>query len=120
MVFSDNLNDNTADLKIVARMTNLDREDLTAFTADNFLLVPEPSALSLLLGAGIAGGKLHAAAAGADGAHQRLRRLRSYRPRRRLRLRKTSASKMPMPRNSSAAGASSTLMMIGSHRKVWT
>jgi hypothetical protein len=37
-------------------MTNLDREDLADFTADNFLLVPEPSALSLLLGAGLVAG----------------------------------------------------------------
>jgi hypothetical protein len=56
LVFSANLNDATADLKIVARMTNLDREDLADFTADNFLLVPEPSALSLLLGAGLVAG----------------------------------------------------------------
>jgi hypothetical protein len=56
LVFSTNLNDNTADLKVLARMTNLGPESLPDFTAANFALVPEPSMPSLLLGAGLAAG----------------------------------------------------------------
>ena len=51
LVFSTNLDDNTADLKIIARLTNLTgaagREALADFTAANFATVPEPSTLLL-------------------------------------------------------------------------
>lgn len=56
LVYSTNLDDSTADLKILFRMTNLvgdaGREALAGFTADNFTLLPEPrsGALALLLG----------------------------------------------------------------------
>jgi len=54
LVFSTDLDDNTADLKILFRMTNLvDQPDaLATFTESNFALVPEPSTL-LLLAAGV-------------------------------------------------------------------
>lgn len=56
LVFSTNLNDNTADLKIIARMTNLTgdagRTALANFTEDNFR-VPEP-ATTLLMMSGLA------------------------------------------------------------------
>jgi hypothetical protein len=49
LVFSTDLNDNTADLKIIARMTNLNAASLASFTAQNFAVaVPEPSAIFLL------------------------------------------------------------------------
>jgi hypothetical protein len=53
LVFSTDLSDNTADLRVLARMTNLSgqagRDLLPTFTAANFALVPEPSTLSLVL-----------------------------------------------------------------------
>jgi hypothetical protein len=46
LVFSTDLNDNTADLKVLFRMTNLTGLDglnqMQTFTASNFALVPEP------------------------------------------------------------------------------
>jgi hypothetical protein len=59
LVFSTDLNDNTADLKILARMVNLNgqagRDALAGFEADNFAIAtPEPSTLSLL-GIGVIG-----------------------------------------------------------------
>ncbi len=52
LVYSTDLNDNTADLKILARITNLTgqggRDALPGFTAGNFAMVPEPSSLSLM------------------------------------------------------------------------
>lgn len=54
LVFSTNLGDNTADLKIVARMTNFlgDPAGMSRFTETNFSATPEPSSL-LLVAAGI-------------------------------------------------------------------
>jgi hypothetical protein len=60
LVYSTNLNENTADLKILARMTNLSgpagREALASFTAANFQVVatpvPEPATLTLLASVG--------------------------------------------------------------------
>ena len=45
LVYSPDLSDNTADLKILARMTNLagQSDALATFTAANFSIVPEPS-----------------------------------------------------------------------------
>lgn len=55
LVFSTDLSDNTADLKVLARMTNLagqpGRDALPTFTEANFEIVPEPSSL-LMMGAG--------------------------------------------------------------------
>jgi hypothetical protein len=58
LVFSTDLNDNTADLKIIARMVNLNgqpgRDAMSTFTASNFQVsnVPEPaSPLTLLIAA---------------------------------------------------------------------
>lgn len=55
LVFSTDLSDNTADLKVLARMTNLagqpGRDALPTFTEANFAIVPEPSSL-LMMGAG--------------------------------------------------------------------
>ena len=52
LVFSTDLNDNTSDLKIIARLTNLPgqagRDAMATFTAGNFV-VPEPSSWALLL-----------------------------------------------------------------------
>lgn len=52
LVFSTDLNDNTSDLKILARFTNLTgavgQAALDDFTAQNFSQVPEPSSLLLL------------------------------------------------------------------------
>ena len=58
LVFSPDLNDNTSDLKILARLTNLTgqagRDAFPQLTSANFALtpVPEPSSLSLLIAAG--------------------------------------------------------------------
>jgi hypothetical protein len=62
LVFSTDLNDNSADLKVLARMSNLTgdtgRDAMQTFTASNFTFttesaaVPEPSTL-LLLGTGL-------------------------------------------------------------------
>lgn len=48
LVYSTNLSDNTADLKILARMTNLQIGALPEFTESNFAMVPEPTTLALL------------------------------------------------------------------------
>jgi len=57
LVYSTDLNDNTADLKILARMTNLagqtGRDALPTFTESNFAMItptaiPEPSTLALM------------------------------------------------------------------------
>jgi hypothetical protein len=53
LVYSTNLDDETADLKILARMTNLNAQSMTAFEADNFA-VPEPATLLLFGLAGLA------------------------------------------------------------------
>jgi hypothetical protein len=53
LVFSTNLGDNTADLKILARMTNFagQPEVLSAFGPGNFTATPEPSTVAMV-GAG--------------------------------------------------------------------
>lgn len=52
LVYSTDLNDNTSDLKILARMTNLSgqagRDAFTSFAAANFAETPEPSSLALM------------------------------------------------------------------------
>lgn len=61
LVFSADLDDANADLKVLARMTNLSgqigRDAIPTFTAANFQIttVPEPATLSLMAVAGIAG-----------------------------------------------------------------
>jgi hypothetical protein len=57
LVFSTDLSDNTADLKVLFRMTNLSGQPdaLPTFTASNFAAVPEPSTLMLLAAAGMLG-----------------------------------------------------------------
>jgi hypothetical protein len=57
LVYSTNLNDNTADLKILARMTNLTGQSgaLTSFAASNFTAVPEPSSFLPLAALGMLG-----------------------------------------------------------------
>ena len=57
LVFSTDLNDNTADLKVLFRMTNLSGQPdaLPAFSASNFAFVPEPPTLMLLAAAGMLG-----------------------------------------------------------------
>jgi hypothetical protein len=54
LVFSTDLDDNTADLKILFRMTNFAGQPgaLPTFTASNFAFVPEPSTLLLITAAG--------------------------------------------------------------------
>lgn len=54
LVFSTNLSDNTADLKILARMTNLAGQSnlLPTFASSNFAMIPEPSSFLLLTVAG--------------------------------------------------------------------
>jgi hypothetical protein len=56
LVFSTDLDDNTADLKILFRMTNLlgqpGRDAVPTFTASNFAFIPEPSTLLLITAAG--------------------------------------------------------------------
>jgi hypothetical protein len=57
LVYSTDLNDNTADLKVLARMTNLSgqpgRDALPTFSESNFQIVPVPEPSSLLMmGAG--------------------------------------------------------------------
>ena len=61
LVFSTDLSDNTSDLRVLARLTNLSgqtgRDALAQFTPANFAItqVPEPSSVSLLmLGGGLA------------------------------------------------------------------
>ena len=60
LVFSTDLSDPIADLKILARMTNLagNPAALATFTAQNFVItqVPEPGSLALLTLAGAVGG----------------------------------------------------------------
>lgn len=53
LVYSTNLNDNNADLKVIARMTNLDEDQLPDFTAANFTDVPEPSGTLVMMAAGM-------------------------------------------------------------------
>ncbi|MPZ43142.1 MAG: PEPxxWA-CTERM sorting domain-containing protein [Betaproteobacteria bacterium] len=58
LVFSPDLSDDTADLRILARMANLigQPDSLAAFSQTNFALVPEPSEWALLLaGLGLVG-----------------------------------------------------------------
>ncbi|MGH9629986.1 MAG: PEP-CTERM sorting domain-containing protein [Bryobacteraceae bacterium] len=59
LVYSTDLGDETADLKILARMTNLGgqagRDAVPTFTEANFTFVPEPSSLFLMSAAGVFG-----------------------------------------------------------------
>ncbi|MEZ5398498.1 MAG: PEP-CTERM sorting domain-containing protein [Bryobacteraceae bacterium] len=52
LVYSTDLNDNTSDLKIIARLTNLSgqpgRDAFPTFTASNFTTVPEPATFGLV------------------------------------------------------------------------
>jgi len=61
LVYSTDLNDNTADLKILARMTNLTGQPgaLTSFTAADFTAVPEPSSFLPLAALGVLGAYGH-------------------------------------------------------------
>jgi hypothetical protein len=63
LVFSTDLSDNSADLKVLARMLNLTgqsgRDAVPTFTAANFAIttaVPEPSSFWAILAVSIAGG----------------------------------------------------------------
>src|SRR5688572_8113670 len=68
LVYSTDLSDNTADLKILARLTNLTgdtgRAAMPTFTEENFALaptaIPEPATLSLMTLAGILSGTRYA------------------------------------------------------------
>jgi hypothetical protein len=55
LVYSTDLSDNTADLKILARMTNLTGQSgaLPSFTSANFTAVPEPSSFLMLVVASV-------------------------------------------------------------------
>ena len=55
LVFSTDLDDNTADLKVLFRMNNLSGQPdaLPTFTASNFAVVPEPPTLMLLAAGGM-------------------------------------------------------------------
>lgn len=61
LVYSTDLNDNQADLKILARLTNLSgqagRDAIPTFSLENFQFttVPEPASLSLMAVAGLVG-----------------------------------------------------------------
>jgi hypothetical protein len=60
LVYAVNLNDNTFDLAVLARLTNLtgNQAAMATFTEDNFALAPEPSLVILLAaGAGAAWGR---------------------------------------------------------------
>lgn len=69
LVYSTDLSENTADLKILARMTNLTgqsgRDALPTFTASNFAMIagpssiPEPSSLSLMAAPAVLWGCAH-------------------------------------------------------------
>lgn len=61
LVFSTDLSDDTADLKILFRMTNLTGQSgaLASFSAANFVFVPEPSSAMLLATGALLGGVLH-------------------------------------------------------------
>ena len=68
LVYSTDLSDPTADLKVLARMVNLTRPDLPTFSAANFdvqaapIPVPEPTSVLLLatgIGAGCARARRH-------------------------------------------------------------
>jgi hypothetical protein len=56
LVYSTDLSDNTADLKILARMENLSgqpgRDALSTFSESNFVMTPEPSSFLLMTAAG--------------------------------------------------------------------
>jgi len=54
LVYSTDLDDSTADLKILARLTNLANQSgaLPTFTESNFAMVPEPSGFVLMTAAG--------------------------------------------------------------------
>jgi hypothetical protein len=62
LVYSTNLDDNTADLRILARITNLSGNPagLGGFTASNFQIVPEPSTFVLTALAGALGACVYA------------------------------------------------------------
>jgi len=57
LVYSTDLSDNTADLKILFRLTNLTGQDgrdaMSTFTAGTFALTPEPSSFVLLVTGGL-------------------------------------------------------------------
>jgi len=61
LVYSTDLNDNTADLKILARMTNLTGQSgaLPSFSSANFAAVPEPATYGLLALGGLMGIIVH-------------------------------------------------------------
>jgi len=56
LVFSTDLSDSTADLKVLARLTNLvgESQSLAAFSEPNFAMIPEPSSLLLVATTGAA------------------------------------------------------------------